>query len=524
MRRRTVASDGWRSNESTSKRGSRRARSRPPRGGDPSTSTRPCPASPMRCATSGRSSAPSAWTSTRGGSCRRVWRGRSRARCARHRRFHRWSRRIRSVGSPAMAVWVSGSQALVSHSPSPYPSHLDLEPWLAGAFELEMPLPGSKSLTLRDCALAALADGTSTIRYPGECDDYWRMKECLGRLGLAIDDSVEDAVRIAGRGGELAAGEVALDVGQSAVTTRLLLAVAALRPGRTVIDGHVSMRKRPNKPLCDALAALGAGVQSTNDGHLPTTVTGTSRLRGPVRVPSNISSQYVTALLTIAPLVADGLTIEVEGELASKPYVDLTLESMAKFGVTVENDGYRRLRVAPQAYRAVDIDVEGDASAASYFAALATLHGGEITLGNLGARTRQGDYAFLELCERLGATVTRALERTVIRGPQTLDRAFDGDVDMTAVPDVAPTLMVIAPFLPGPTRITGLATLRVKECDRIAAPTRELGKLGVRVEEGPDYMVIEPLTSDALSRRQVVDIETYHDHRIAMSFGVLGSR
>jgi 3-phosphoshikimate 1-carboxyvinyltransferase len=190
----------------------------------------------------------------------------------------------------------------------------------------------------------------------------------------------------------------------------------------------------------------------------------------------------------------------------------------------VVNHEYRRLAVAPQVYRASSIDVEGDASAASYFAALATLHGARITLSNLGSNTRQGDYAFFGLCEKLGARVERSASCTVIEGPPLLDEGFDGPVDMTSMPDVAPTLMMIAPFLKSPTRITGLATLRVKECDRIAAPTRELRKLGVQVEEGPDYMVVEPLGETSKSRPSVVEIETYHDHRIAMSFGVLGSR
>jgi 3-phosphoshikimate 1-carboxyvinyltransferase len=407
---------------------------------------------------------------------------------------------------------------------SPFPPSLDLEPWNEGPFQFATPLPGSKSLTLRDCAIAALADGVSTIRYPGECDDYWRMKDCLRKLGIAVDDSVDGVVRITGRAGEFAAGPVSLNVGQSAVSTRLLLAMASLRPDPTTLDGHISMQQRPNKALVDALAALGAQLQSSNDGHLPTTVVGTRSLKGPARVPSNISSQYLTSLLIIGPLIEGGLTIEVEEELTSKPYVDLTLDEMAKFGANVENHGYRNLIVAPTPYRAGAIDVEGDASAASYFAALAVLHGGHITLSNLGTRTRQGDYAFFGLCEKLGAIVQRFSDSTIIEGPRTLSGGFDAPVDMSSMPDVAPTLMMIAPFLDRPTRITGLATLRVKECDRIAAPTRELRKLGVEVEEGPDFMVIEPLAVASNSRPDVVEIETYHDHRIAMSFGVLGSR
>jgi 3-phosphoshikimate 1-carboxyvinyltransferase len=402
---------------------------------------------------------------------------------------------------------------------------LDLEPWPRKSFRFETPLPGSKSLTLRDCGIAALAGGQSLVRYPGEADDYWRMKDCLRRLGLAVDDSLEDAVSITGRGGRFADGRIELDVGQSAVTARLMLAFAALRDGETLIDAHISMRKRPNKDLVDALRTLGATIRSTQDGFLPATVHG-ARLKGPVRVPGNISSQYLTSLLIIAPLIEGGLTIEVDGELTSKPYVDLTLDEMLKFGVRVDNHDYRKLQVAQQAYRAVDIDVEGDASAASYFAALAVLHGGQVTLTNLGSGTRQGDYAFLTLCERLGASVDRSPGRTRIQGPETLAAGFEGAVDMTTMPDVAPTLMMLCPFLSMPTRITGLATLRVKECDRIAAPTRELRKLGIRVEEGPDYMVIEPMAEAAAppTPPRPVEIETYHDHRIAMSFGVLGSR
>jgi 3-phosphoshikimate 1-carboxyvinyltransferase len=401
-------------------------------------------------------------------------------------------------------------------------SALELTPW-AGRFDFGVGLPGSKSLTLRDCAIAALAEGTSTIRYPGECDDYWRMKECLRRLGIAVDDAESDVVHITGRGGAFADGPIELFTGQSAVSTRLLLAMVALRPGATLIDGHVSMRARPNKPLVDALSELGARLESTNDGYLPTRVTGSAELRGPARVPSDISSQYLTSLLIIAPLLANGLTIQVAGKLTSKPYVDLTLDEMAKFGVAVDNRDYGELRVARQPYRARELGVEGDASAASYFAALATLHASLVRFENLGTTTRQGDYAFFGLCEKLGASVRRSEHTTEIAGPQSLG-TFSGDVDMTSMPDVAPTLMMIAPFLATRTRITGLATLRVKECDRIAAPARELRKLGVQLEEGPDYMVIEPLSSDARSRRSTVDIETYHDHRIAMSFGVLGSK
>ena len=247
--------------------------------------------------------------------------------------------------------------------------------------------------------------------------------------------------------------------------------------------------------------ASARGMQSTNDGHLPTTVTGTRKLRGPVRVPSNISSQYLTSLLIIAPLLESGLVIEVEGELTSKPYVDLTLDEMAKFGVRVVNHDYRRLVRGAAGLSREHIDVEGDASAASYFAALATLHGARITLSNLGSEHAPGRlcvFRAVRKARRARRANRRAAPSSKVRAGST--RGFDGEVDMTSMPDVAPTLMMLAPFLTTPTRITGLATLRVKECDRIAAPTRELRKLGVTVEEGPDYMVIEPLAARSIAR------------------------
>jgi 3-phosphoshikimate 1-carboxyvinyltransferase len=405
---------------------------------------------------------------------------------------------------------------------NPAPPPLDLIPW-SGRPELRFGLPGSKSLTLRDCAIAALADGESTILFPGECDDYWRMKDCLQRLGIAIDDKTPEQLKVVGRGGQFAAGTIELFTHQSAVSTRLLLALAALRPDLTIIDGHISMQNRPNKPLTDALAQLGARVETTRDGYLPARVVGRRDLAGPVQVPSDISSQYLTSLLILAPMLPRGLDIRVEGKLTSQPYVDLTLDEMQKFGVHVDNQDYALLSVKPQGYRARTLGVEGDASAASYFAALATLHGGTIRMENLGTSTRQGDYGFFGLCEQLGASVRRTPEQTEITGPGSLG-SFGAPVDMTSMPDVAPTLMMVAPFLSRPTRITGLATLRVKECDRIAAPARELRKLGVQLEEGPDFIVIQPLGAEARARQTTVEIETYHDHRIAMSFGVLASK
>jgi 3-phosphoshikimate 1-carboxyvinyltransferase len=392
------------------------------------------------------------------------------------------------------------------------------------SFDYEVGLPGSKSITLRDCVIAALAEGESTISFPGECDDYWRMKDCLQRLHVPLVQAGPEAIRIRGNGGRFEPGRVELFTGQSAASTRLLLSVAALRRDATAFDAHVSMRARPNKDLLDALEQLGVRSKGERPGYLPLELEGPEQMGSRVRVRGDVSSQFVSSLLIIAPVLERGLTIDIEGGLVSRPYVDITLDEMAKFGVEVQNDDYRRFVVAPQRYRAKALGVEGDASASSYFAALATLHGGRIKFKNLGQNTRQGDYGFLEVCEALGARVRREAQQTEIVGPSGPLKPFEREVDMTRMPDVAPTLMVMAPFIPGTTRIVGLSTLRVKECDRIAAPANELRKLGVSVVEGPDFIQIESLSNGRAQAERRVAIDTYHDHRIAMSFGVIATK
>lgn len=348
------------------------------------------------------------------------------------------------------------------------------------------------------------------------------MEEALNRLGISIQ-SDETSKIIQGRGGSFATGDIDLHLGLSAASTRLLLAVSVLRQDPTTLDGLPPLRARPNQYLVDALTALGATIRSTNHGYLPISVVGPNRFAPSVSMRGDQSSQYFSALLIIAPLLPEGLKIEVEGELVSKPYIDITIHEMKKFGVEVKNHQYQRFEISPQPYQPTNLTVEGDASAASYFAAMATLHGGTVTLNNLGTSTLQGDYQFLKLCERLGAQIEYKEETTTITGPQGGKlQPIKEEIDMESMPDVAPTLMMIAPFLPGKTKITGLATLRIKECDRIAVPAHHLRRLGVEVIEGDDTIVIGELDPDALPPETA--IETHDDHRMAMSFAVLGSK
>jgi 3-phosphoshikimate 1-carboxyvinyltransferase len=283
------------------------------------------------------------------------------------------------------------------------------------------------------------------------------------------------------------------------------------------------LRARPNKHLVDSVAALGATVRSTNDGHLPVSIQGPEVCKASIRVRGDRSSQYLSALLLVGPLLPEGLDLEVDGELVSQPYIDVTLREMRRFGVAVERDGYRRFRVPKQAYRPAAVRVEGDASAASYHAALATIHGGSVTFTNLGKNSAQGDYRFLEVCEMLGANVDRHDETTTVTGPPGGQmQPLPAPVNMENMPDTALTLIAIAPLVPGGARLTGLGTLRIKECDRISVPAGQLRKIGVETREGPDHLEVAELPS--ARHRSTVSIETYHDHRMAMSFAVLGTK
>lgn len=398
--------------------------------------------------------------------------------------------------------------------------------------DFNIELPGSKSITLRNLVLAALADGTTEIATPCDCDDTREMVECLGDLGIAIKTS-EDYRRmtVKGRGGGFTEGAVALNLGLSGTSARFLIALSALRNEETRLAGRGSLNERPNLPLLEAVEQLGGRTVSSDGGCLPVSIRGPESFGHSVRMQGDVSSQFLSALLQIAPLIPDGLEINVQGELVSRPYVDITLNEMRKFGVEVENEDYRKFIVRPQPYRSGARKVEGDASAASYFAALALIHGGRVVFENLGAQSRQGDIRFFYICESLGARVQMNGDKTVIEGPQDGRLPpVEGGIDCEDIPDAALTLIAVAPLIPGTTRITGIGTLKHKECDRIECPAAELRKIGVDVKTGADFIEVGEIPSRARAgagagdTSETVAIETYHDHRMAMSFAVLGTR
>lgn len=385
-------------------------------------------------------------------------------------------------------------------------------PRLGGPFDVELTLPGSKSIALRHILMSTLAQAPTRIAGVPRCDDVDAMLDAVRRLGARVSRCGK-AVRLAPPTG--AAAETTLDLGMSGVSLRLLLAHAALRPTPTRFTGHAQLHERPNADLLAALAEIGCKVRSV-DGRLPIEIAGPECAKAATTLRTDVSSQYLSALLLAAPGLPGGLAIQLRGARASASYLDVTAAEMARRGIVVETPAANAVRVPPGPYRGGEVVVEGDASAATYHAALAILHRGRVSFANLGNATQQGDYGFLALCERAGATVERSASRTTVRGPARL--AAIGHADMAAMPDAAPTLMALAPFLPGPTRITGLATLRVKECDRLAAGAAELGKAGVPVETAEDAMTIHPPRQLRPAR-----FDTYQDHRMAMALSVLAS-
>ena len=380
--------------------------------------------------------------------------------------------------------------------------------------EADVTLPGSKSIALRHLLMSSLAEVATHLTGIPRCDDVDVMFEVLRRLGMRVE-----------RHGKSAwltppatpfASDVVLDLGMSGVSLRLLLAHAALRTSTTRFTGHRQLHQRPNADLLDALGTLGCVIES-NEGRLPISVTGPASPIAKTTLATEVTSQYLSGLMLSAPGLPAGLTIALKGARTSASYIGVTTTEMARRGIRVETPDESTVVVSPGTYEGGDVLIEGDASAATYHAALATLHGGRITLTNLGDSTRQGDYAFLGLCERMGAAVSRAADRVTIKGPVSPQPV--GDADMADMPDAAPTLMAMAPFLPTPTHITGLATLRVKECDRIACGAKELRKAGVRVEEFDAAMTIHP--ADTL---RPAGFDTYEDHRMAMALSVVASK
>jgi len=371
-------------------------------------------------------------------------------------------------------------------------------------------LPGSKSISNRLLLLAALANGTTELTGLLDADDTRVMIAALRQLGVVVDGS-----RVHGAGGVFPVKAADLFLGNAGTAFRPLTSALALSGGDYQLRGVPRMHERPIGDLVDALRGIGARIDyAGNEGYPPLRVQpGVIRIDAPVRVRGDVSSQFLTALLLALPLAGGG-RLEVEGELISKPYIAITLRLMERFGVSVRHDAWRSFDVPAGPYRSPGrILVEGDASAASYFLAAGAIGGGPVRVEGVGRDSIQGDVRFAEVLERMGARVTMGEDWVECTGTLPLHAL---DMDLNHIPDAAMTAAVLALFAEGPSTLRNIGSWRVKETDRLAAMTIELRKLGADVEESADSLRITPRVL-----RPDVAIDTYDDHRIAMSFSLV---
>jgi len=379
--------------------------------------------------------------------------------------------------------------------------------------EAILTLPGSKSYTHRALIAAALAPGESLLANALKAEDTEVTARVLAALGADLDWQGH-TVRVQGTGGRLRPVPEPLFLGNSGTSMRFLTAVAGLGQGSYRLTGTPRLCERPMGELLEALQDLGVQATAEKDNDCPPILVGGGGFTGgKTRLSGAVSSQYLSALLLIGPLAAHGVEVEITGELVSRPYVDITLSVLTAFGITFSREAYRRF-ILPggQSYRSRQYDIEADASSASYFWAAAALTGGRVTIANLDLESVQGDIDFLSVLARMGCHLTSSLEGLTVEGGP-----LQGiHMDMSAMPDLVPTLAVLAAFADGETVISGVAHLRHKESNRLASVVTELGKMGVTAEETPDGLRIVG------GRPRGAEIETYDDHRLAMSFAVAG--
>ena len=375
--------------------------------------------------------------------------------------------------------------------------------------------PGSKSLTNRALVLAALARGTSRIAGALHSEDTEAMAGALNDLGIEVRAGPPAPFfTVTGCDGRIPATVAHLDVGNSGTSMRFLSALVALGHGRFRLDGSARMRERPIADLLAPLNALGARARCEGEGGCPPVLIDADGLAGgAVRVSGALSSQFLSGLLMAAPYASGPVEIQVEGTLVSRPYVAMTLAAMRAFGARVEEPAARRFVVDHCAhYRSREYAVEPDASNASYFLAAAALTGGCVRVEGIGTQSLQGDARFAEVLEGMGATVGRGPDWTEVQG----GRLVGLDADLNDMPDLALTVAAMAPFAEGPTSIRNVATLRLKETNRLHALATELRRLGQQVDERPDGLTITPAPV------RPARVETYNDHRMAMSFALVG--
>jgi 3-phosphoshikimate 1-carboxyvinyltransferase len=400
------------------------------------------------------------------------------------------------------------------------PKELALRP-ISRPVDKSVCLPGSKSLTNRALLVAGLSRGTSSLEGVLLAEDTWLMIDALKALGLSVRIDAERRIAaVVGNGGYWPNSDADIFCGNAGTVIRFLAAACSAGVGEYRLDGSPRMRQRPIRDLVDALRDLGASIgYEASEGCCPLTIRANGLRGGEVVLDRPVSSQFLSALLMAAPRAVNDVFVGVKGGIPSAPYVRMTVEVMRKFGVEVLHEGMQSFIVpAPQFYTATNFRIEPDATAASYFFAAAAVSGGRITVEGLGGESCQGDLGFARVLESMSCGVEQGPRHTTVRGPSD-GRLRGVDVDLSDMPDVAPTLAVVAAFADSPTRIRNVGNLRVKETDRLFALATQLGRLGVETEVSADSLTIVPTRPPTAGI-----IDTYDDHRMAMSFAVAGLR
>ena len=399
----------------------------------------------------------------------------------------------------------------------PLPSSLYITP-INHALNATVRVPGSKSLTNRALLIASLANGTTHLTNALFSDDSRYFAKALQTLGFDVQlDEANFSMTLTGMGGKIPATKAELFIGNAGTAARFLSAFLTLGHGEYILDGEPRMRERPIRDLVDSLAQLGAKLEPTNDCP-PVKISANGLPGGKTTIAGDISSQFLSALLMVAPYAKSPIEVTLSTDLNSKPYVDMTISIMKDFGVKVERAGYEYFKAPVTSYQlpVTSYAIESDASAASYFFAAPAICGGTVKVENISRKSVQGDIAFLDVLKQMGCTVQETDNCILVTGHSELHGV---DVDMRDIPDTAQTLAAIAPFASSPTRIRGIASARVKETDRVHATCTELARLGVQVEEHEDGMTIYPCKTF-----KPANIQTYNDHRMAMAFSLIGLR
>jgi len=380
-------------------------------------------------------------------------------------------------------------------------------------------IPGSKSYTNRALIIAALATGKSVLNYPLYSDDTKYMMESLRKLGVELKEE-KNRIVINGCCGKFDVKDANLFCGIAGTTSRFLTGVAALLNQEVIVDGEGKILERPIGELVNGLRELGVKIEYIGkEGSLPLKINSNGLSGNNVSMKGDVSSQYFTSLLMIAPMLKNGLTINVIGEQVSKSYIDITVDIMKQFGVEVINDNYKRYIVkAGQSYKGREYNIEGDWSSASYLCCIGALHKGSLEIQNLNNKSVQGDRNFAKLIEQSGAKVIYNENGIIIYGNEKIKPL---NIDMQQMPDTSMSIAMLLSFANGESKITGLSTLKDKETKRLLAIKTELSKLDIESEIGDDYIIIHGGNPHA---KDIVEIETYDDHRIAMSFAIVGSK